>query len=468
KNSFALRTVLLARERLGLPVSDQDTSFKAAFLRDFADYPNLCAAFHMEQARRLLNQENFRACRESLLLAHETLKKTGAQNQLQATLSYLSGDLARLEQRTEDAKRHFNKALSIYEKLGNKSASEFLQRFLPLINRQTPQDNDVLSVRLSLSGRSFVVEASKNGLTGSETKIFSTPIELKGITAETRDRSAIYNFSKALIARPFKTEETLGELLFAGTLAEPRLNERRTKKPPDFNLDSLSPSNAKVPWELARIRRKTVALLCRYFYRSSTHTSGNRESAIWLQLALSYLVNTDTVVDGILGPKTQLGLQALKKKFKLPADLLGARLNTEIGELLVGGKSKRRTKAFVLLPESNSQLRLQRRAEYFAPRIDWLYKDCYFDVQSHSRIERLQSIITSFPPDVIHIQSSFKEIPTTGQIYLDFGYGEQRYSWESMASSDEYTSLQQTSPSLLNDMLARLPDSQLRPLIILD
>jgi len=85
---------------------------------------------------------------------------------------------------------------------------------------------------------------------------------------------------------------------------------------------------------------------------------------------------------------------------------------------------------------------------------------------SASQLSSLKETVRKFQPDVIHIQSSFKEMPSTGQIYLDFG-DEELLSRDILYSPDIHN-FPQLSPSYLNDALAFSDRAKLRPLVILD
>lgn len=52
------------------------------------------------------------------------------------------GETARLENNSEAATHSFNLALSIYEKLGNKSAAERLRQLLPTVNQPIFKDEE--------------------------------------------------------------------------------------------------------------------------------------------------------------------------------------------------------------------------------------------------------------------------------------------------------------------------------------
>lgn len=76
------------------------------------------------------------------------------------------------------------------------------------------------------------------------------------------------------------------------------------------------------------------------------------------------------------------------------------------------------------------------------------------------------SVVASFKPQLIHIESSFRQNPTSADVYLVFGVP---HSSDRMLNDRLYASdYAQLSTTWLNDALASLPDTMLRPLVILE
>lgn len=474
KNSFAYRNILLAKDRLGGPLSNEADLSASGFFSDFAEYPNLCAAGHLEQAERLLRRRQLPACKESLRLAQELLSQTKLITRWHAKLNELSGDVARLEGDRPAALRSHNAALSVYEQLGNKPAAERLRANLPSISQESVTEEEVFTIRLRATARTLTVESEIGGELEVEDKVSGQKNErlLRIIKAETKDRTAIYNFSKMLMAETLKVKKGFSEILVPKNLAVRLKFKSKNDRPPVLMLDSLSPSLAKMPWELAQFNGRTTDSLFHYFCRSTSQTSGNLENVKWLQLALRELIDPTLLADGILGLKTNQALKSLKKKYKIPERISGTELTAHIGELLVRTKSKRKTKALLIRPPQERLIKTQRSISSGSSLIEWLYRDFYFTTETTDSIEldSLRKLLASFHPDVIHILSSFREIHTTGQIYLDFGYTEPLYSTSQSTSlsGGGGRSFNQLSAASVNDALALLPRAKLRPLVILD
>ena len=471
KNSLAFREILLAKDRLKAPLSARDDLFRSDFTEYFALYPNLCAAGCIEQAARFWRQENFAGCHESLVKAEEFLKKTDdAANQWKAKLDELFGDLARHEHDTSAARNRYNSALSIYKRLGNEPAADRLRLLLPQIKQREMSREQIYSVRMEATAKTLSVEYFSGEERKDRQKFASNDYFLPTVTAETGDDTSVYIFSKSYLSDPPGIEAEIGKLLFSEHIAARLAKPGKDKSLPDFRLEALTPSLAKMPWELAGFEKQNAALLFRNFYRSMSKAIGNIEQVRWLQIALRELLGINVQSDGVFGPQTQAGLKMLLSKLKLPEDVQTFELNTKIGEMLVEGKPKRRTKALLIVPRREHRIQSQRGMEFSGPSIDWWYEDCYFTVETlyASRLETLQKLMKSFQPDVVHIQSSFRLMQTFGQIYLDFS-GEPDFASENIRpfsfEDDVYI---QPSAAFLNDGLALLPETKVRPLVILD
>jgi len=92
------------------------------------------------------------------------------------------------------------------------------------------------------------------------------------------------------------------------------------------------------------------------------------------------------------------------------------------------------------------------------------------DVRRPERLaDEMEKAIATFNPQVVHIESSFTENPSSGQVYLNFNverdsYGSEPVDYASESASDYL----QLSTTLLNDALFKSSESRLRPLLILE
>jgi hypothetical protein len=454
KNSlFAYRVILRAKDHLGLPHGEGDVLSKSNFLKAFSAFPNLCYAAILEQAERYLEQEKLDLCEASLTQASQ-IKRTSTTIHLEAHFRYLRGELAQAKGQPAEAVKHFTVARSHYEALGNYPMAEALRKFLPLVAQSVGDNADVCSVRMKPAAKSLLVEVYRNDQPEFSETIGTSLVKL--INADVTDRSAIYELSKLLQGRPREFEGKLGDMLFKGYLKRHGKALPNASRPSDFKLDSLSPALSKVPWEFARFRKKPIGTWWRYFYRGAAQTASHRQGDKWLQLALRHLVAPDLFIDGVMGPKTQLALAALRRKFRIPGKVAGAELNARIQRLLVSGKNKRNTRALIVRPAKTER--------HLGEDVRWLYEEWSFktDVVWAEGLSKLKAAIAGFQPDVIHLQSFFREVHGTGQVYLDFGDDNPNILGASSSVSS------QPSPSFLNDALAFSDPLRLRPLVILD
>lgn len=472
KNSFAYRNILLAKDRLHAPSAHQDDLSASDFFTDFAEYPNLCAAGYIEEAERLFRRGLLPACKHSLGMAQELLSRTKLITRWHARVNELLGDVARLEEDREAAFRSYHEALSVYERLGSKPAVERLRANTAYVERPTAPEGEIFKLRLRATPLTLTTESFIGDVLAEESKVSNKVNEylLEVIKAETKDRTAIYNLSKMLMAETARVRKSFGEILMTENISR-RLKVRgRTNRPWAFMLDSLAPSMAKVPWELALFKDRTLDSWFHYVCRSTSQSSRSLEKVKWLQLALRELIDPTLLADGIHGPKTERVLKALEKKYNIPAHLSDAELNTRISGLLGGRKGRRRKRALLIRQPQERQVKSQRNIVSDGLPLDWMYQQHEFTVETveSTAMDVLRKMLASFQPDVIHIQSSFKEIPTTGQIYLDFGYAEPLYPTSRYPSSSGGKSFNQPSPAFINDALALLPRTKLRPVVILD
>ena len=469
KNSFAYREILLALDRLGTPPTE--VLFDSEFLNEFSAYPNLCAASCIEQAERFLKRGETRECRESLAMAQERLpKKDATTHQLEARLNEIFGQAAHEEGNAEVARFSFNSALSVYKKLGNKPAAKRMADFLPRAGQTTLPDEEIYSVRIEATAKTLTVESfsGKNFKARQKFNLTNEEYLLKTIVANIGDVRGFDDLSDMFSSDLFRMETQGGIILFSKYIAGKLKENYKNKLLPDFKLDSLTPSLAKMPWELARLDNRSTVQLFRYFYRTASHGADNLKQIIWLQTALRHLVDPKILVDGNFGLQTETALKTFKRKFNLLGNISAEKLYARIGSALNEGKSSRHTKVLLIRPQHEQQIRSQRGLDFFGTSIEQMYQDSNFEVETlwWSDINYLKDSLKKVQPDVVHIQSSFRMPPNIGQIYLNLGF-EPGYAAEQSSSFGDRASVQ-PSTAFLNDALALLPDSKLRPLIILD
>jgi tetratricopeptide (TPR) repeat protein len=461
KNSFAYQKILLFKDRFGLTDPERDTLSASDFLKDFSAYPVLCGAALTEQAHRYFYQLNFAACKSAIAASREKFPADSLPTHHIASLDYLEGQLAREEGDNKAAGGHFRAALAKYENLGNKQAMETLQEVLPSVDRGIDRDAKAFAVQLNSTGNSLSKEFYEDDVRQPSAPLYSSTADslLPLITAGIEDRSASYSLSQHLLKHFDGVARELGKILFENREHPPKSVKALFG---DFNLVAPSPALAKVPWEFAVYKNKPVVSFLRYFYRSASPTILKSNNMRWLQLALNDLVAAGLIVDGVIGVRTRAALYTLRKKFKLEK-LKGAALNTEIGNLLVKNKPKRDTRALIIRSDSKDKR--------ISSLLEWIYSDCYFNVQMINANDDLRAALNKHRPDVIHIESAFLEIPGSGEIYLDFDPDfdtPSRVLWKRSPVAADTPQSQPLSPSLLNQLLASIPEKQLPPLVILD
>lgn len=476
KNSFAYRNVLLAKDRLGGAFVAGDNLFDSSFLQDFADYPNLCAAGYLEQARRFFTNNEIQKCRGNLAYAQEILKKPGSlTTQLDAKANELKAHMEQATGNFRTARFSFNSALSVYEKLGNKPAVARMQQFLPEVRRQVSEDKNVSTLRLNSTPKTLQVEFYFNDvpehqesftLKNQNASASTQDRLLQAMTSSIGDISPLYLFSKLLTGNLNKIENEIGKILFSEKFIKTFKDQSQKSY---LRLDSLSSSLAKMPWELSRLQNRAVNSLCRYFYRSASDTVSDSEKVKWQQIALRHLIDPKTYIDGVYGRKTEASLDKLKKKFNLPNNLSQSQLYIHLAKLLGKDRGKRNTKVLLIFPSREQQILSARGLDVFTPMDSWYQTpNIGVDMISEAGIGYLKRTMQRVQPDIVHILSSYRVVPETEQIFLDFGFDESNRPISQSSFQTDESSLIYGSAAFLNDAFALLPDAKMRPLLILD
>ena len=476
KNWFACRNILLALDRLKLSSEDTPLLPESEFLTYFADYPTLCAAALVEQAQRHLNRGDLERCKETLDRAANHFQQSGTTTELEARFHYLSAELHKAKGQSKLAVKEFRAALSRYEKLGNQPMAQALRGLIPTLDLPAKRNAETMIVRITKTSKGLSVERFLGDVLISSTPAPALRIQHLNtlVRAEIADRSALYQFAKSLISKPRDVERELGAILFNNA-------SHRRPKASDCQLDSLTPSLGKVPWELAQFKNQPLRHWFRCFYRSASQTVRNVQAPRWLQLALQRLVMPSLVADGFMGQQTLQGLNQLRRKFNLPETVDSADQNARIGKLLAAQKVRPTVK--VLLLHGSTASSGSGHLEDRAPLVGSLYRDhgCRLEMVRASNPRSLIDKVQHFQPDVIHIISSFKEVPSTGQVYLDFdeeemlsgdigrpNFGGDAMSWSSGRDPFSFAKMAVFSPSYLNDTLALYDRAKLRPVVIID
>ena len=472
KNFYAYREILLACDRLEtMPAEDLvRTDFMENFRRDYASFPNLCAAACIEQAERLLKLGDAAEALELLGAAKEYLaSEKGFTHQLEARLNETFGRCKQARGDAKEAHLFFNRALAVYKKLGNEAAAKKLLEPLPESKGKAAVNEKTFSIQIETTAKFLSVETLSNNESRNRRELnFSNDEQLaKIVAAQTGDIESVYKFADLCVSNPSLVEAELGKILFSDYLNH-KLKKHKPGAPPSLCLESLSTAAAKMPWEFVFQQKNPLARNLRYFYRSSAPAAGSLESVKWLQTALRRLTKLEIAVDGVLGRQTTKILNNLKGKIKdYGGDAASDKLSRYIDRELKAQKDFRRAKVLIVSPRIEQQISQSRGVSYSSASIEKVYASARFAPKTlwWSEIEHLKNLLTEYQPDVLHVVSSFRALPGGGQVYFDFGF-DADYSMQRMSKSASEPV--QPSAAFVNDSLALLPDSKLRPLVILD
>lgn len=473
-NSYAYREILLAKDRCDANAPVKDDLLDSTFLTDFAEYPILCAAGCIEQAARVLKQRKILDCRELLLLAQERLPQTGATiTELEAKLNELFAEAAMYEDNLDAAIVSFNLALAVYEKLGNRIAAARLREILPTVKQPVFSNEKFFSIRIQSTNTELRSELfyEDNLVAELNEKSEDNPL-IRTIQAEPLDESSFYRLSKEFLGNTSYVSKRFREILFGQKIFN--MAEQQDFQFVDINLDSFSPAAAKIPWEIIFLSKTVPRQTIRHFYRSAAHTAGNLEKIKWLQIVLKRIYDQNIFVDGIFGTETQKTFSNFKKFHGFPANIRAEDLQARLIDT-IKKKKPIAPNVLAILPHREQQIRSRLFQYQRADEILSLYEINGSNVKTlwANDIHNLKMMTAEFQPDIIHLQSSFSLMPSTGQITLDFGAGDYGYAprsdheYESFAYQNHSDPVQ-LSPVFFNDALTLLPETKMRPLIVLD
>ena len=471
---FAYVQLLSALNRSGLYALPSANIYNSKFLEEYQSYPNLCYAALLEQAERELENRDFARCETTLRSAENNYGNSDTLNRWNGFAEELSGRLALKRGESRKAAAHFAEASSIYERLGNKRSAWQIGTMASSKSRrrrvleQATRQGTIHSIRLETSVDGLSVVSGGVGRQNIESREFSRNHFTTQLTASLRDRTEIYNLMGRITDDFSGFNQELGGLL----LAPDEIQYFRDLKDQGCLVDArleLPLAAAKIPWEWAAAGEDPIMAFFRYFYRSSSASASESEEIKWIHFAAGVESNVALKIDGFFGPPVRDVLRKIGISERLTVP--------EIYEIICQRFRERQTKgqirALIIKPSFRTQLSVMRGSfrSSFSPQ--HLYDELGFlstsiDVFRPERLpEELMSAVTTLRPQLIHIESSFRQSPTTADIYLDFNVqsGSDRTLNEAGNYASDYVQL---STTLLNSALANMPDTMLRPLVILE
>ena len=485
---FAYTQLLSACNRAGIR-SDAEGDL-SPFLEEYGQYRSLCFAVLLERAQRELENEELEACEQTLAVARDQY----SQSDITTKWSALSRELAgRLEQRRGDedkAAAHLTAAASIYERLGDKRSAGRIKSLVaapretispgpaPVGSRQGTYSLrlETLENSIAVTSEIITVNDQQNWKRSQNTKVtrrFPQSEFSSQLTAPLRDRAANFELTRRMTEDFEGFRRALGELLFSSQEMEMLVHRGRESEPRlDARLE-LPATAAKIPIELALVEGDTALPdLFRYLYRGTSNDLGQTELIKWIQVATNALTGNQLVVDGLIGSGTTSLLTSLGiPGVQTTMDQIRERLEAHLREQ----KGHGRVKALIISPSFETQIAAQRGHDVGGLSLRYLYEDLGFnciniDVRRPERLaDEMEKAIATFNPQFVHIESSFTENPSSGQVYLNFNverdsHGSQSVDYASESASDYL----QLSTTLLNDALFKSSKSRLRPLLILE
>jgi hypothetical protein len=309
------------------------------------------------------------------------------------------------------------------------------------------------------------VRSSRGAQHKVESRQFPTSEFTTQLTASLRDRTELFNLMARMTDDFTRFNQELGKLLLAPEEIPHFRNLKDRERLLDARLE-LSLAAAKIPWEWAAIGKDPILSFFRYFYRGSSAGAAESEAIKWIHCAASRLESEVSLkIDGFFGPPIQDLLKKIGINEKLSIPQIYDKLAQRVRERRRSGE----VRVLIIKPSFDAQLSNQRGN--FDLSSHYLYDDLGFNCtyinlsSAEQRRDDLMSAVARFRPQLIHIESSFRQNPTSADVYLVFGA---QSTSDRLLNDGPASDLVQLSTTWLNDALASLPDTMLRPLVILE
>jgi len=460
---FAVFQLLAALDRASLYAQSEPILPATDFFGEYSNFKGLCFAACLQQAERELAIGEMRGVQESLKNAGKLKSKN--LTRWSALAEELAARLKMATSSREEANPHLNAAAAIYDSLGDKASAEDLLRRLPKVETKVSD--------LSELPRTWVINVSSledelvvhsEGLDGeSQSKKISYGDFSNLINANHRERGAILELTERILEDPYEFAHSLADTFLGGGLIQNTPKEG----PFDIRFEVFS-SAAKIPWEwIIAANERILRMGLRYLYRGRRGTGDDSELIRGIQVATGLLTSRQVDVDGYFGPKLSailrdLGIDPKTRPLEIYEQLVGRQR---------GDRGPRKKKVLIIKPSLERQI-VSVRGFSAGFSLRYFYEEALFQVamietdQQGFLAEDLTKFLQGFQPNLIHIESSFTLNPRRGDIYLNFIHEEPYTDLpDKVRSRSRY---EQLSPTLLSDLLARLPARSQRPLVIIE
>jgi cellulose synthase operon protein C len=478
---FYLREWSLAMDRLGPRTSFTNPAYWEikAFVREFRDYPALCAAFLVERAEPLLKVSAKKA--EHLIAQAENLLGTSPEPETQwrALLYRTRAALAGRSSETSAWSRYRSMAGAAFTMLG-----DFIRA---KVSPETAGDKALaeleasrVRVRLALGGENAELTVSTWITPGSQvTRQYRE--EFPVVRLLRRDTAGdpgllqfSYEFADQFWHDWVQLGHQLGTLLFPAEAADAFGDSKQPRS--DLRFEIAGRQLASVPWELARYpgTGRLVADLSApdaTVYRATSKEEAGRDEIQFVQAALNQLSGAALPVDGDFGPETGRALCRYQESQRMAADgVVRPGVLTRLQEDLAARRDDpaERPQVILVQPSGSRQLQGLRGKATLGLDLRKLYELYGFDVLmvENPTLDRLAFTLASaasggWPPVIVHLSGGLRE--SRGGVAWTFASGE----WAPEAFSGSRLS-DEIPVSSLDRMLSVFPRDLSRPLVILD
>jgi len=469
---FAYFQLLSTLNRSGLYALPSANIHTSNFLQEHKSFTNLCFAALLEQAERELENGNLAHSEATLRNAIDNYGHSDTLNKWKAFSEELTGRLALKRGEHRKAAAHFAEASSIYQRLGNQRSARQIRRTAngrskrKILERGT-EEATIHSIRLESFGDGISVISSGGPRQKLESRELPKSDITTQLTASLKDRTEIFNLMATMTDDFTGFNQELGRVLFTAEDIAYLRQLRDRERFLDARLE-LPAAAAKLPWEWAAVEEDTVLSLFRYFYRCSSANAGESEAIKWIHFAAGVESGKPLKIDGFLGSP----IRELLKRMGIQDRLNLPKIYETVAQRLREHERNARVRVLIVKPSFTTQIWTMRGSFESNLSSQYLYDELGFNsrsievVKPHRLPADLMSAVENYEPQLIHLESSFRQSPNTADVYLDFNVESASGNLnDTFHSVSDYLQL---SPTMLNDALDSLPDSMLRPLVILE
>ncbi len=488
KNMLGLLQVFSLRNRsravyrdIPFPATDE----LEQFLQPLADeYPAFYGAWHLELARFYYSLDEIEKGLNHVATAYEHLSAESYPTRHLGEAAELEGILARLGGYTQESKKAFETAVTVFEQLNREKTVARLREDAAGQQEDVPRHEDFFLLRVQPGSKGVLrIDTRSPGHSAVQRKrvkpVRNAPHWLQELLETGSKDYYSYSFLKSLLGNWREVSRDIFQLLHDPYEITPLLQGISRAPGASLRLEFEPGPLSAVPWEaLAAFGEApyyfSLAPDRGVVFRAGTRR-GPREDKrlLWFQVLLNQFLKMEMPVDGIWGEQTRDAVTRFQKEFDLPVDgFIGKPTRDKLRELNWSGPPK----VLLLQPSAYTEKVIFRGTRSAGVRLDDVYREnglepieldapTLSDVSKQLDYQRV---------DIIHIVASLKVSTQLGVLYLDFGSGTDVHDMQSQTRGPRGSSRGGPgedvifSVSSLANLLHQSASNAPPPLVVLD